>query len=93
MTPSPYARDLLREIAKDPQGVLTHTETFGGTFIETNGCNFTLGATARAVATWKDALKELVRANYLATTASQGIYEITKTGYDFVDACSSKLVI
>ena len=93
MTPSPQARDLLREIAKDLQGALTYTETFGGTFIETNGRNFTLGATARAVANWKDALKELVKAGYVMQTSSVYIYEITKSGYDFVDACSSQLVI
>ena len=93
MSPSTHARDLLREIARDPKGELRHTETFGGTFIETNGRNFTLGATAREVANWKAALKELVKASYVTETSSKCVYELTRSGYDFVDACSNQLVL
>lgn len=92
MMPSPSARDLLREIARDPKGVLRYAEGPGEAFIETNGHNFTLGATPRAVATLKDSHRELVHANYIAKR-SQDIYEITKSGYEFADACSSNLVI
>jgi hypothetical protein len=92
MTPKPPARDLLRAIALDPEGLLKFLDNPGATFIVTNGQNFTINATPRLIATYREAIIELQNAGYIVKK-SEILYEITHTGYEFAEECSRKLVI
>lgn len=85
------ARELLREAAKDPQGVVIRLGTFGGTFVKTNGRNFVADNSPRSAALWRGAVDELHRLGALEDRAGKGeIFFVTAEGYAVADSASNR---
>ena len=76
---------LLQAAEQDPNGIIMWFEHMSGENIQTNGHNFTEGADARALATWRDALLRLIQARFISQIGSGHLYQITKAGYDYLE--------
>jgi hypothetical protein len=83
-TLSEEARTLLREVARDPGGLLLFERYGASVDLHTNDRSFfTDKGDHRALATWEAALEELVQGGLLIAEGDRGeIFEITKKGYE-----------
>ena len=86
---SEEAKELLLEVAKDAEkknGAVTKAKTLGGTFIQTNGRNFTDARDRRSVAKWESAIQELASLGFLVdATGNDSVFQITNQGFEAVD--------
>lgn len=86
---SSEAKQLLKEAAKDPAGIVQFAHYGMGDELVTNDKNLLPDnnrADARATAAWEAALKELVDGGLLAARGTAGeIFDVTKKGYDVAD--------
>ena len=79
---------LLAYASKDKNGQIEVYKdiTSTGPNIETCGWNFTVGATARELAQWNDALRVLEYYSMIEDESSTGeVYRLTKVGYENAD--------
>ena len=76
---------LLQAAQQDPNGIIMWFVHMSGENIQTNGHNFTEGADARVLATWRDAIQRLIQAGFITRVGSGNLYQITKAGYDYLD--------
>lgn len=83
---------LLKAATKDTHGRIINTSTFGGEILQTNGENFTVGADARALANWRDALEQLLDEGLIERAGSGTTFQVTKRGYDFADTLEEQLL-
>ena len=82
---------LLREAAKDRDGIIARVRTFGGMKIQTNGKEFGESGNARIEAIWNGALIELVNCEFLIDETGKGeVFRVTCEGYKAADSIDSK---
>ena len=85
-TLSDEARVLLKEASMDTHGTILYVRYLGGTDIQTNGKNLIPDKSARMVAKWEAALKELVNADLVVERGNKGeIFEVSDLGYKIAD--------
>ena len=82
---------LLTAAAEDENGIIIWRKHLGGEIIQTNGQNFTEGANARSLATWRDAIQRLHAACFVDLLESGNLYQVTKSGYDYLDQLAKLL--
>lgn len=81
------ARELLREAAKDPNGTVLATETFGGASVETNGRDFVERGNPRSEARWRQAVRDLTHEGHLEQRDLNGeVSAVTASGYRLADS-------
>lgn len=86
----PEARLLLKEASRDPQGVIIHVRSLGGTEIQTNGKNLISSNERREVAKWEHALEELTaKGLVVARGPKREMFEVSNIGYQVADMISS----
>lgn len=79
---SPEATALLAETSQDRNGTLLMVETLAGLGVETNEKDFVPEGDPRSAAIYRDAVRELVEAEFLRSVGAKGeIFEITRAGY------------
>jgi hypothetical protein len=84
---SAAARDLLLEAVQDRGGTIMHARYLGGTQISTNGRNFTEDGSARNVARWEGAIRELEAAQLIvARGTKREIFGVTERGYSLAES-------
>lgn len=75
------ASELLIEASKDSQGVVMNLQTLGGSFVQTNGRNFS-ESNPRSEAQWRGAVTELNNLGLLEDrTGKREIFYVTDQGY------------
>jgi len=80
------ARELLVEAAKDKSGVLMRLRTFGGTFVQTNGRQFSEAGNSRSEALWEGALDQLRENGLVQDAGHKGeVFRLTNRGYEIAD--------
>ncbi len=89
-SPSPalsnFARDLLFEASKDPQGVILNLQTLQGSHVQTNGRDFAEGGGARTQAQWRDAVAALDKLGLIEDRAGKReVFFVTEEGYRIAD--------
>lgn len=89
MKPSAEQRKLLTEAIKDKDGIIIVAETMGAYTIQTNEINLSENASAREIATWKDAIEGLLDNGYISRYMNGPNYALTKSGWDLGDAISA----
>lgn len=85
------AISLLKAAAESERGMIMHGKHWGGETIHTNGNTFTDGANARILAIWRDALERLLGAGLVTRLGSGTVLQVTKRGYNFVDALKEEV--
>lgn len=88
MKASTEQRKLLTEAIKDKDGIIIVAETMGAFTAQTNEINLSENASAREIATWKDAIQGLLRNSYIEPYMSGPNFILTKSGWDLGDAIS-----
>ena len=83
------AQTLLSEVAKDANsgsGQVIIRKTLGGTFIRTNGKDFSEPNDRRSVARWESAISELESLGFLEDPAgNRNVFQITHAGFEAAD--------
>jgi hypothetical protein len=80
------ALELVREMAKDPNGTLLKMQHMGGTVIQTNRRTFGDGNDRRSIARWEHAIGLLLRERLIEDRANKGqIFQLTSPGYELAD--------
>ncbi len=80
------AKVLLDEATKDASGVLLVVKTMAGLSVETNRRSFVPEGDPRSAATYRDAVDELSRAEYVHAVGTKGeVFEVTRSGYEAAD--------
>jgi hypothetical protein len=80
------ARQLLAAVAKDQNGTVLVTETFGGTSVETNQTEFAEHGNIRSERRWQGAVQKLMQLGLLQQRDPRGeVFQITDEGFRVVD--------
>ena len=84
------AKVLLVEVVKDADegnGAIVKHKTFGGTFIQTNGQNFSNSEERRSVARWEEAINELLMLGFLEdSTGGDSYFQVTHKGFEAAES-------
>lgn len=84
---------LLKAATEDKNGTIQKLALWsGGISIKTHGRDFTEGADARTLATWEDALQQLLNGGYVTFGRSRNHFKVTSKGYDFIEALDKELI-
>lgn len=79
-------KQLLKEVSKDPSGIIKKTSPFGSDrIIETNKKRFG-GEQHRNTIKWEHALNKLIDRGCVVPMDYQGLFEISYKGYQLADA-------
>ncbi len=90
-TLSREAQALLLECADDPGGMILRIRTGAGTSIQSGRKNFIADQSARSVALWESALKELTDNGMVLSAGTRGeVYKLTRKGYELADLLRAK---
>ena len=83
---SSQAREVLKEAAKDSDGLILRLKTVGEDHLITNGRNFCEDNSARSRAQWDAVLKELEQRGFIkAENYKREAFHVTDKGYSFQD--------
>jgi len=83
------ATALLKAASADPSGVILFGRYGGGAEISVGDTVFNEDSAARTIARWEGAIEELEKRGFVrATSSSREVFEVTRDGYDAVDATS-----
>jgi hypothetical protein len=81
---SSEARTMIIEVSKDPDGMLLHVRSSSGTCFQAHAENLCRDQSARAVARWEAALRELVAHGLLEPRAREA-FVLTAKGFQVAD--------
>ena len=77
--------------AVEADGMITHTRTFGGEFIQVGDKDMIPDQEPRTLANWKAGLEELISRQYIKDRGHKGeIYDVTRVGYEAADTLCGK---
>ena len=80
------AQTLLKEASRDPNGVILHMSTFGGSTLRTNGQSFGAHGDPHNRAIWEGALEELENENLIISKGyKREVFEVTRKGYEIAE--------
>jgi hypothetical protein len=80
------AQTLLKEASRDPNGVILHISTFGGSTLRTNGQSFGAHGDPRNRAIWEGVLGELENENLIISKGyKREVFEVTRKGYEIAE--------
>ena len=78
--------------AMKTDGVIMHTQTFGGEYIQAGGKDVIPDQDRRTLAYWKAGLEELISRQYIKDRGHKGeIYDVTRVGYKAADTLCGKM--
>ncbi|HBH90397.1 hypothetical protein [Ponticaulis sp.] len=81
------AKEMLAEVAKDRNGVLTCLRHLGGQDIQSGGRSFVSSNDRREIARWEAAMEQLERNDFIRDRGyKREIFEITNEGYKLADS-------
>lgn len=87
---SPESKTMLKEAVQASDGTLMYSSSFSSDEIIVNGRNVISDTSARGIARWKAALRELVELGLVADLGKGEVFEMTDLGYQTSDALEAE---